>query len=252
MKGVPGLMLALALGIVGAFCNWFYLAQKARDLEKVEFIGIAEGVQINAGDHFKDSDLVPIAIPKLSIGNLEKSAPLYRDRVTIIGMDATRSYMPGEILLRQDLRTPPPMDVKKLISENERVMWIPVDTRTFVPGLVNAGDQVSFLVPKTPNGRPAPVPVGDGASGPPLALGGTDIIGPFRILALGNRLGTPETLRAAGLSPAQENVMAVAVKLTNGALDEKGQMLTDLLRLTNFQQVQVLLHPGAAGGKSGR
>ena len=74
------------------------------------------------------------------------------------------------------------------------------------------------------------------------------MIGPFRILALGNRLGSQEVLRASGMSPSQENVMAVAVKVVKGELDEKGQKLLDTLRLTNFQQVQVLLHPAPAKG----
>jgi hypothetical protein len=122
MKGVPGLMMALGLGIVGAFCNWFYLAQKAREVEMVDFIGRA-------------------------------------------------------------------------------------------------------------------------------AAGPTETIGPFRILALGNRLGTPEVLRASGQAAAQENVMAVAVKLIGRDLDEPGQKLSELLRITNFQQVQVLLHKGPITGK---
>jgi len=246
MKGLPGLLIAVALGILGAFCNWFYLAHKARDLEKVEFIGIADNVQINAGDKFKETDLQPVAIPRLNVGNLEQAAPLYSDRATVIGMPATRSYIPGEILLRQDLRTPPPLDIKKLLAENERVMWIPVDTRTFVPTLVNSGDFVSFVVPRT-SMTPSEPPRFDATRPPPQpttpAL--TETIGPFRVLALGNRLGSPEVLRAAGLSPTQENVMAIAVKTDkSGALDAAGQKLSDALRAANFQHVQVFLHPG--------
>jgi hypothetical protein len=58
-------------------------------------------------------------------------------------------------------------------------------------------------------------------------------------------MGSVEVMRAAGMSPAQENVMAVSVKLVNNALDDQSRKLSELLRLTNFQQVQVLLHPDA-------
>lgn len=247
MKGVSGLVIALTLGIVGAFCNWFYLAQKAKELDAEYFIGIARDVSLNPGDRFKESDLVAVPLPKLSVGNLEQSAVLWNDRTTVLGMAATRSYLPGELLLRQDLRTPPTLDVKKQLGDNEILMWIPVDTRTFVAALVDPGDWVSFVIPKSAAAVPTPLPETD----VPVrgAAAAAETIGPFRIVALGNRLGTPQVLRAAGMSPSQENVMAVAVRTINGALDETGQKLSELLRVTNFQQVQVLLHKAPPAAK---
>jgi Flp pilus assembly protein CpaB len=241
MKGIGGLILALAIGIIGAFSNWFYLAQKSRQLAKVSFIGISENRAINAGDLLQEADFVPIEIPAAHIGYLEQAAYRYSERQTVAGMTAPRAYGPGEILLRLDVRTPPQLDIKKMLGENERVMWIPVDTRSFVASLVQAGDNVSFLVPK----MTGPLPVSPDGARPPAGDGQTEIIGPFRILALGNRMGSVEVMRAAGMSPAQENVMAVSVKLVNNALDDQSRKLSELLRLTNFQQVQVLLHPDA-------
>jgi len=55
MKGAPGLLFAIGLGIVAAFCNWLYLANKGKQLEMVSFIAIAEDVKIRAGD--------PVGIP---------------------------------------------------------------------------------------------------------------------------------------------------------------------------------------------
>jgi hypothetical protein len=247
MKGVPGLLTALGLGIVGAFCNWFYLAQLATKMELVEFIGISDNVKINAGDKFNEAHFVKISIPANAVGNLDKAAYLWRDMPAVVGASATKSYSPGEILLRQDVRTPPEMDIKRLLAPEERAVWIPVDTRTFVPALVNAGDNVSFIVPRTGGAFPTPVAEGSGAAAAPV--GTTETIGPFRILALGNRLGSQEVLRAAGMSPSQENVMAVALKFEKGEFDEKGQKLLETLRLTNFQQVQVILHPSPEAGK---
>ncbi len=247
MKGVPGLLIALGLGIVGAFCNWMYLAQLGRDMQSVDFIGISENVKINAGDKFNEGHFMKISIPGTAVGNLDKAAYLWRDMPAVVGAAATKSYSPGEILLRQDVRTPPEMDIKRLLSPDERAVWIPVDTRTFVPALVNAGDQVSFIIPRTGGAFPTPVVEGSGAPTAPTAL--TETIGPFRILALGNRLGSQEVLRAAGMSPSQENVMAVALKFEKGEFDERGQKLLETLRLTNFQQVQVILHPSPEAGK---
>ena len=53
MKNAPGFVLALGLGLIGAVVNWVYLAQKARLLEHVDFIGIAENVKLSPGDRFR-------------------------------------------------------------------------------------------------------------------------------------------------------------------------------------------------------
>src|SRR5262249_44352534 len=104
------------------------------------------------------------------------------------------------------------------------------------------------IIPRVGGTFPTPA---DDPSAAGKAASMTETIGPFRILALGNRLGSPEVLRASGQTPSPENVMAVAGE--NGAheFDEKGQKLLDTLRLTNFQQCQVILHPSpeAKAGK---
>jgi hypothetical protein len=245
MKGVMGLFTAIALGVVGALCNFLYLAQKARDLEKIDFIGIADEVQINPGDKFKESDLIPISIPRPSVGNLEKAALLFRDKSTVVGMSATRSYIPGEVVLRQDLRTPPSQDVKKLLGPNEELMWVPVDTRTFVPSHVSGGDLVLFVVPRFPVAALPPPAEGEVTPRPVVESSSAEVLGPFRVLALGNRLGSAEVLRASGVNAVQENVMAIAVEADrNGVPVGIGAKLLEFLRQTNFQQVQVLLPKG--------
>jgi hypothetical protein len=248
MKGVPGLLIAVGLGIVGAFCNWMYLAQMGKDMQTQDFIAVGENVRINAGDKFAEGHFMKVSIPGNNLGNLDKVAVKWSERATVVGQPATKSYSPEEILLWHDLRTPPELDIKKLLSADEYAMWIPVDTRTFVPALVNAGDNVSFIVPRVGSAFPTPA-VEDGTE-PGKAAPMTETIGPFRILALGNRLGSPEVLRATGQTASQENVMAVAVRVVGkdqfgqDQFDEKGQKLLDTLRLTNFQQCQIILHPG--------
>jgi hypothetical protein len=248
MKGVPGLLIAVGLGIVGAFCNWMYLAQMGKDMQTVDFIAVSENAKVNVGDKFTREHFIPVSIPGKNLGNLQTAAVKWEALATVVGQPATKPYGPGEILLWHDLRTPPEMDIKRLLAADERVLWIPVDTRTFVPSLVNAGDNVSFIVPRV--GGTFPTPAGDETPGKAPAM--TETIGPFRILALGNRLGSQEVLRATGQTPSQENVMAVAIKFVGGEFDEKGQKLLDTLRLTNFQQCQVILHPSPEAGKPGK
>lgn len=250
MKGVPGFMIAVGLGVIGAFCNWFYLAEKARDLEQIEFVAIDSNVRVNAGDKFNASHFMPVKVPRQAVGNLEKVAYLWSVKETLEGMPATKSYNPNEIILRQDVRTLPPTSVQELLGEGEVEIGIPVDTRTFVPSLVNPGDLVSFIVPTGPMTPPPAANPGEatGAVGPPA---GTEIIGPYRVISMGNRLASADVVRAVGMSASQENVMGVAVKFTNGQFaDDKGRRLSEVLRMSNFQQAQVILHPTAKAPKA--
>lgn len=243
MKGLQGLLVAIALGVTGSFLNFIYLGQKAREAEKVAFVGISEKGK-ERGKKFSDSDLVPVFIPKNSVGELRNFGVYYKDRDTVTGMVAIRNYAAGELLMQQDLKTPPPE--LKLQSDAERAMWIPVDTKTLVPSLIVPGDLVSFIVPRlNPAMVRAPTSsqssaAGGGEGGPKTDF---ETIGPFRVLSLGNRLGSADVMRAAKIAQLQENVMTVSVMMDGDELEPKAAKLWDILNKSNFKQVGVLLHP---------
>ena len=259
MKGIQGLILAIGLGVVGALLNLAYLHNRSSDEKNINFIGIASDATINRGEVLREDQLVPVGIPERWVGNLRDFALLYDTRQTVIGSPAWRTIVGKTLLLAEDLKTPP-QELK--LGENERAMWIPVDTRGFVPSLVLPGDTVSFIASRSQMGAPTPAkppeqPGADGA-GNELAsapTGPTEIIGPFTILSLGNRLGSPEVMRAAKIPQVQENVMTIAVKVIKvkknpddpkspeyEELEEKAATLWKVLQATNFRQVGVLLH----------
>lgn len=240
MKGVPGLLLAIGLGIAGAFASWFYLAQKARELDQIEFMAIASDRDINSGHLFTKEDFVPVPIPARNVGNLDRVAMKYEMRDTIVGTRARKAYAASELFLNRDVSTPPDADVRQQLGDNESLLWVPIDSRTTVPSLLNPGFIVAFMVPK----NRAPTPAG---SGP--APSASDIIGPFRIVSLGNRQGTAESMKAAGIAPMQESTVGIAVKINKGQLDENSQKLADALRMTNNQQLQLLLLKGGDAKK---
>jgi Flp pilus assembly protein CpaB len=242
MKSVQGLLIAVVLGLAGATLNWFYLEQRSRDVEKVAFIGIKEGTTIKQGDLLREDQLVPVEIPRNATGTLKDFAYYYHDLATVVGQSPNRSYVGGELLLRQDMRTPPAE--LKLAGADERALSIPVDTSSFIPSLVVPGRKVDFLVSRSESiGVPTPADGSEAAAGPNVVLGGSEIIGPFRVLSLGNRLGSSEVMQASHIPQVQENVMTISVKVVGDELEPKAKKLWEALRRTNFRGVGVLLHP---------
>jgi hypothetical protein len=246
MNGKFALPVAAGLAMAGAVLNWIYLDTKAQQLEKIEFLCVASGVTIRPGEKFTDDKLAPLAIPKNNVGeNLRKEAILYADRGTVFNMAAVRMHPEREIILRQDLKTPPA--ALTLNRDKEVALFIPVDTRTFIPSLVSAGDVVSFIVGGLPT--PAAPPDIDGSEESssalpalPAAPANAELIGPFKVLSLGNRLGSAEVLKASGLPQMQENVMTISADVVGGQLDPKAAKLWKLLQANGFRQVGVVLH----------
>lgn len=249
MKGIHGLILAMGLGIAGALFNYAYLARKSRDVQKVNFIGIKSDVTISRGERLTEENLVKIGIPAGNIGNLDDFAVRYSVRDTVIGAPVWRTLPGGSLLLEEYLKTPPQelKFGKDLPSgQKEGAMWIPVDTRAFVPSLVLPGDMVSFVVSQTPTIAPPRVDPENpeaAVSAPPAPSGATELIGPFKVLSLGNRLGSAEVMRAAKNPQRQENVMTIAVEVHNNKLEPKADKLFRYLQATNFRGVGIFLHP---------
>jgi hypothetical protein len=256
MKGIQGLILALALGIAGAFFNWAYLASRAKEVAMVDFVAIKPGASLNRGDTIREDQIDRLSIPASAVGNLREYTVVYGARQTVIGRPVWRVKPGGSLLLTDDLRTPPPV---LNIGENsgpdgeEVGLSIPVGG-AMVTSLFDPGDLVSFVTNTTHYSRPTPavrpadpdkdpkaakpVPVTD----PSVPITETEIIGPFKILAMGNRLGSLEVMKANRMSPAQENVLTISVKLVEGTLELKAQKLLNMINAANGQQYKVIMY----------
>lgn len=249
MKGMQGLLVAIGLGLVGAMWNAFYLSKKAGNYEKESFVGVAVGANLRQGDTFRESHLVRVDVPKAFVGALAQSAIRWELRSTVIGMNAATAHEGGEILLQQDLKQPPQ---KLELAENERALGIPVDNKTFVPTFVEPSvNEVTFMVPKFAGLARAPTGPGDAkdksatkptAKPPDDPNSSLELIGPFRVIALGNRMGSPDVMRGARMQQVQENVMTIAVRMEGDEMEPKARRLWDALVRNNFKQVGVLLH----------
>jgi hypothetical protein len=259
MRGIQGLVVALGLGICGALFNWIYLNTRSQQMEMEQFIGIRPKTVVERNTLLTAQHLVPVPIPREAAASLRDFALLYSARQSVIGHSVTRTIPGGSLLLNDDLRTPPlELDLgqgpDREGQARERAMWVPFDTRSFIPSLITPGNLVSFLVqrpptpaparaaPPKPDGQPASVPVTGPSAGEPA--GNTEVLGPFKVLSVGNRLGSVEAFRAARMSQAQESVLTILVTVEpSGQLEPKAQRLWELVRASNFQRVGVLLHP---------
>jgi len=251
MKGPIGLVVALLLGVLAAALNWVYLEGKTRQVRSVSFLGIREGAAIRPGDEIQDADLVEVRIPELHTGKLKDYVYFYDDRETLKGFRATRPYLGGELLRREDFRTPPP---ELRLAKGQLLAWLSVDSRSFVPELVNPGDRVTFIVPTaTPRAalQPTPVDAGDGTGAPAAApapmASNVEMIGPFVIAAIGSRLGSAEVSRAARGRGMSDYELGIVVKNegtdAEPRLEAKAARLAELSRRVGNQGIGVLLHP---------
>ncbi len=252
MKGAAGIVVALLLGMLGAALNYVYLDNKTRHVQTVSFIGLRDDARIRPGDPLKEDDLVKVSIPEANVGNLKKFVYLWQEVETVRGIRAIRAYQGGELLRREDYRTPPP-ELK--LAKGQLLVWVPVDNRSFVPDLVNPGDKVTFTLPTLRTNAPAarlPVDLanpGDPAVSAPAAAEPTnlELVGPFVIAAVGSRLGSTEVSKAVVGRSVSDFELGIYVKNegtdSDPRMEAKALRLVELSRRVGNQGIGVLLHP---------
>ncbi|NQU26479.1 MAG: hypothetical protein HQ567_34770 [Candidatus Nealsonbacteria bacterium] len=271
MKSIHALMIAAVLGCLGALLNYTYLRTRSQEFEAVYFIGVerrnsqGEIVPIYQGDHLLKSDLKRVPVPKGAEGGIIEFAFPWSAAGSVKGDRVWRTIKEPRLLFDDDIKTPPQeLD----LPEGEAAIGVPIDTRTSTPSLIQPGQLVSFIISRArggltpdagsaelvpfdrsqPGDEPLDDPTGDteldDAETPVKLPTATVTIGKFRVLSLGNRLGSADVMRASRQRQVQENVMLISVQVTeDGELaEEKAQQLVDMLYATNFRQVGIILH----------
>jgi hypothetical protein len=242
MKGINGLIVAVALGLAGAAANFFYLNTEAQKKDMVGFIGVKKGVIIGRGDRLTDEKLVEVEIPKNHVGNLGDYVFLWKELVGVKGRPVWRTLdsktdtdTESVLLLRSDVVEPPPKELE--LGKGERGEFIAVP-RICDTSHLNPGDKISFRVwtmaPPGPTPAPKPAVAGALASGTgelqptpesgdiaPQHVGPSEIIEPFVVLSIGNRLSTLESQKGAKIAPVQQNVLIIRVSKTVPGEEER-------------------------------
>jgi hypothetical protein len=208
MKGMQGLIVAGLLGVLGVALNWIYLQGKTKEVATVRFLGIQSPTPIEPGQVILDKHLQAVPIPALHAGNLKDFVYLYEEQGTVVGMTATKRYQKGDLLYRQDYRTPP---AELKLESHEKLIWVPVNSSGFVPDLVDPGDRIEFIIPIYES-QAAPTNSEEGWTAVPARrVVRTESIGPFRVGSLGSRLASREVARGSRMSTSQERLIGIVV-----------------------------------------
>ena len=72
--------------------------------------------------------------------------------------------------------------------------------------------------------------------------GATEILGPFTVLSVGNRLSPIEAFNKAHIPHEQQNVLTIRVTLEDNRVDDRAKKLLDRLHETNYRSVGVILY----------
>lgn len=228
MKNTSGLIVAVILGGAAVVFNWIYLHEKAARFEFESFLGIREGEEIQVGETLLESHFEAVPVPKKYAERLQDYVYLYRDKATVAGIKATRNYEGGDLVHLEDYRTP--AEAVRLDSD-ERLIWVAVDSRAFVPALVNPGDQLTFVFPSASS-----------VAGSPSGETTAETLGPFRIGALGTRLGDVDVDRGYSSGHAEERQVGIIARMDGGELEAKALRLLELTTGGN-RVAAVALHP---------
>ena len=227
MKGITGIIVAIGLGIVGALANSSICTTRPRRSKRCPSSASRRASSSASGDRLPEENLVEVKIPKNYVGNLADYAFQWKALKTVVNDPVWRALdsREGSVLLMQsDLKTPP----KALeLGKGEIAACVPVAARNFVAAQINPGDKVSFkfwnaATPPAPTravregsrrrkGTADPPPKAEEPETPAEPPAPSEVIGPFIVKSVGNRLGSAEVMKAAKIPQVQENVLVIRV-----------------------------------------
>lgn len=251
MKPMHGIILAIGLGIAGALFNFAYLTKMSGEFEVIEFVGIKDGTTISPGDRLTLADLEPVPIPMASVEELDKVAIRYSATEAIKTLTVWRLLTGPTLLFKDDLDPTLPRELD--LEENEAIVGISVSPGTYVPSLVDPGDQVSFVISTSRINWPTPAvqpdaEQTDGADGaeegttvPPRPSSATRTIGKFTVTRVEPRPGTA----ANRMRSSRSNMIKIRFTVAEDGtpLDRKVQTLFDLLHSSSARVIAVIHYP---------
>lgn len=115
MTHILKLSLALLLGGVAAATNWFYMTLQSQPGEYV-----AINTTLTKGAKIEEEDLTSVPIPG-EPSRLRRSLIPYASRSILLGRQATRDYLKGDLVFSRDLATHPASSKWEVIGPFELI-----------------------------------------------------------------------------------------------------------------------------------
>ncbi len=245
MRGMLGLIIAAALGALAVGVNMAYLHNKTKNADMVEFVGVREGATIDIGTMIKTAHLQAVPVPRTNARSMENHVYQWRDRNLLVGMPSTKVYRGGELVFTDDYKTP----LSKLQLDPSEMLY-PVNVTNKSP-LIEPGSFVMFQIPLAPALPMNPNTNPDGTSPPPVMPETEfELVGPFEVAAIGNRIGDREVMKAYKIPQINENQLGIILNVEpphdKHIPDALGQQLLEALSRANSRSVNVLLLPPKA------
>lgn len=227
MKGIQGLIIAIVLGVIGFGFNYYYL-NTSRDFEHDTFIGVKKNASLKRGTLLTKDHFERVRIPKEFVKNLKEFALPWDDLDAIVGRKSIRDYDRGGILLRNDFRTAP--NELQLVG-GETAISVPIDTRTTITSQIIPGDtRVSFYLAEAAKKPGSPDP---------------GWLGPFDVLAVGNRMGSTDVDDGRRNRGGSENMLTLKATNAKGKQNNQMALLLNHLTGTNFKPLRLKIHAAA-------
>ncbi len=174
MPNTLKLLIPIGLGIAAAIINFVVLSSSTKP---VKFVVAKK--DIKKGEYFVDN-VEEADVPVGMAGSLKEVAIMHADRGLLSGQRATRDISAGDIILYRDtaIKGSPPPDFR---TASERAKPVPLDGHRIYGSSI--GDNIWFVVPgfekvEGRNERDAKY------------VGASQKLGPFRIIAIGEKTTT--------------------------------------------------------------
>lgn len=223
MKLWTKLGLPLALGMLAAAMNWAATTSK---LAPYACVRLASDVEF--GEPLRQDMFERVEISG-DLLNLPDTFVPWRERSLLYGYPSPRSFTKGDLVLLRDAE---PQKNVLPTQPGELPMSISLGSMTVVPEFIQVGQQVSFFVGKEPS-RSAETAVSQETRAVARQ------IGPFRVLAVGNR-----TTQLGQDRPRDGQTLTIAARMVeDDVLDEQSdQLLASLKGFEGMQVMGVILH----------
>jgi hypothetical protein len=196
------LAVPAALGVIAAIVNWMTVTAKIRP---ETFVAVKHDVAY--GETLGAADLVKIELSG-NLGSLRQAAVGWEHRACMYGRRAPRELVAGDVVLWRDLNDTDTPGV------GEDMVSIPLSHVAVVPRLILVGQKVGFwvAVPAEEDPVRSSGKTGSGHPADDAVDGKGEYLGPFRVLAVGERASRGTEAASSGKC-SEDRVLTIAVRL---------------------------------------